>query len=130
MPSIEEFLRADERIAYALVFGSTARGSAHAHSDLDLAIGLEPGVRLTAFEIGGLVSALEDASGETVDLVLLDEAGPGLAYRVFRDGTAVFVRDRAAFVARKARAILEYLDWKPVEDLFVRGVLGRTGDGR
>jgi hypothetical protein len=35
-----------------------------------------------------------------VDLVLLDEAGPGLAYRVFRDGRVVFVRDRSTLVDR------------------------------
>jgi len=128
--TIESALSADPRIGYALVFGSTARGTAHAHSDLDVAIGLAPGVRLTVLEIGAITAALEAAAGRAVDLVLLDEAPPALAYRVFRDGRTIFVRDRAAFVDRKARAILEYLDWKPIEDIFVRGVLGRSGDGR
>jgi predicted nucleotidyltransferase len=33
-------LERDNRIAYALLFGSTARSTAHAGSDLDVAIGL------------------------------------------------------------------------------------------
>ena len=117
-------LETDSRIAYALVFGSRARGSAHAQSDADVAIGLAPGARLSTREVGDLVSRLEAAARSTVDLVMLDEAGPGLAYRVFRDGRVVFERDRSAFVERKARAILEYLDFKPVEETFARAVLG------
>ncbi len=56
--------------------------------------------------------------------MLLDEAGPGLAYRVFRDGQVIVERDWRAVVQRKARAILEYLDFRPVERIFTRAVLG------
>lgn len=65
-----------------------------------------------------------------MDLVLLDEAPPALAYRVFRDGQAVAVRDPSALAARKARAILEYLDFQPIEELFARGVLDAAAHGR
>ena len=62
-------------------------------------------------------------------LVVLNDAPPGLAYRVFKDGTPLVIRDERAFKARLARAILEYLDFRPVEELFTRGVL-RASDGR
>jgi predicted nucleotidyltransferase len=116
-------------MAYALLFGSRARERAHDRSDTDVAIGLVAGVKLSAHEIGDLVSRLEAAARGPVDLVLLDEATPGLAYRIFRDGRVVLERDRKAFVERKARAILEYLDFKPVEETFTRAVLetGRRG---
>jgi predicted nucleotidyltransferase len=116
-------LEADSRIAYALLFGSRGRGSAHPRSDTDVAIGLAPGARLSALDVGDLVSRLEEAAGGTVDLVMLDEAGPGLAYRAFRDARLVFARDRQSLGERKARAILEYLDWKPIEEVFTRAVL-------
>ena len=116
-------LEADSRIAYALLFGSRSRGSAHRHSDTDVAIGLASGARLSARDAGDLVSRLEEAAGGPVDLVMLDEAGPGLAYRVFRDARLVFARDRRSLAERKARAILEYLDWKPIEEVFTRAVL-------
>ena len=58
-----------------------------------------------------------------MDLVLLDEAPLPLAYRIFRDGHVLLERDHDAFVARKARVIIRYLDWKPVEDRCVAGVL-------
>ena len=117
-------LEADPRIAYAILFGSRGRGSAHDRSDADLAIGLARGERLSATDLGEILSRLEAAARGRVDLVLLDEAGPGLAYRVFRDGRVVFQRDRRALVDRKARAILEYLDFRPVEDTFTHAVLG------
>jgi predicted nucleotidyltransferase len=121
---LRSVLEVEPRVAYAILFGSRSRGSAHAHSDTDLAIGLTRGTRLSVRDLGDLVSRLEAAAGGPVDLVLLDEAGPGLAYRAFRDGRVVFERDRAALVARKARAILEYLDFRPIEETFTQAVLG------
>jgi len=73
-------------IAFAIVFGSSARGDALTSSDIDVAIGFgdheEPATR----GLGAIVSLLEEATGRSVDVVMLDGAPPGLAYRVFRDG--------------------------------------------
>jgi predicted nucleotidyltransferase len=126
---LRSVLEPDPRIAYAILFGSRGRGSARGQSDTDLAVGLTRGARLSVIELGDLLSRLEFVAGGPVDVVLLDEAGPGLAYRVFRDGQVVFERDRAALVARKARAILEYLDFRPVEQTFARAVLGAGHHG-
>jgi predicted nucleotidyltransferase len=128
--AVRRSLEADRRIAYALVFGSTARGTSRARSDVDVAVGLAAGVRLSALEVGDLASRLEAATGRTVDLVILDEAPPGLAYRVFRDGQVALARDRRAMSERKARAILEYLDFRPVEEACSRGVLAAAARGR
>lgn len=123
--ALADVLDRDPRVAYALVFGSLARGKAHRASDIDVAIGLVADRTLPGLDAGRLVSDLERATGRTVDVVLLHEAPPALAYRVFRDGTVVSVRDRSALVARRARAILDYLDYRPFEQAFVRGVLSR-----
>lgn len=117
LDDVTKLLVGDPRIGYALVFGSFARGTQHVHSDLDIAIG---GTRheSTALELGDLVARMEAVSGRNVDVVLLDDAPPGLAFRVFRDGKVLVEHDAAELTARRARAVLEYLDWKPVEDLF------------
>lgn len=128
LDAIAHVLRQEPRIAYALVFGSRARGDARPDSDLDLAVGASAG--FDARELGDLIGRLESASGLTVDLILLDEAPPPLAYRVFRDGRVILERDRAALVARKARAVLEYLDFKPIEDLCAAGALAAARRGR
>jgi len=120
----------DEGIAFALLFGSTARGSAGAGSDVDVAIGLRPGTALDALAVGDLVSRLEAAVGRRVDVVLLDEAPAPLAYRVFRDGQLILERDHAALAELKARTILEYLDFRPIEEMCARGVLRSAVHGR
>jgi predicted nucleotidyltransferase len=116
-------LESDPRIAYAIVFGSGAKGTAHPESDVDVAVGLGGAPPLDLIDLGALAAKLESAVGRRVDLVLLDEAPPGLAYRVFRDGLAIVARDKPALAGRRARAILEYLDFRPVEQLCARGVL-------
>lgn len=130
MEALTSVLEADPTIAYALVFGSKARGTSHSGSDLDVAFALTGDRRLTALELGDLAARLETATGQSVDLVDLREAPPGLAYRAFRDGRVVMARDRRALVARRARAFLEYLDFKPVEEQLARGALAAAGRGR
>jgi hypothetical protein len=107
-----------------------ARGSVHAHSDVDVAIGLRKGSRLTALELGALISRLEAVARKPIDVVLLEEAPPALAYRVFRDGVVLVERDHGALVERRARAILEYLDFQPIEEIFTRGALAAAARGR
>jgi len=130
MEELQRALENETKLAYALVFGSRARGSALPKSDLDVAVGLAAGVRLDAHEVGDLVSTLEQATGQTIDLVLLDEAPPALAYRAFRDGRVLLERDHGALVERKTRAILDYLDFQPIEAIAVQGVLAAASNGR
>lgn len=128
--ALRGLLGRDSRIAYALVFGSTARGTEHAQSDVDIAVGLSAGVSFSARETGALVSDLEQAAGRPINLVFLHEAPPALAYRIFRDGVTVLERDHRALVDRKARAVLEYLDFQPFEAIAVRGALNAAARGR
>jgi predicted nucleotidyltransferase len=130
MEVLRRILAEDSRISYALLFGSVARGSAHPASDIDVAIGLASGARLDPLAIGDLVSRLERAADTAIDLVVLDDAPPGIAYRVFRDGQILVMKDARSLAHRKARAILEYLDFLPVEALATRGVLAAAAHGR
>ena len=130
MEALREVLAEDPRIVYALVFGSSARGTAHAGSDLDIAIGLEPHTRVSALELGGLIARLESTSGRSIDVVVVNEAPPPVAYRVFRDGRVILEKDHRTLVEHKTRAILEYLDFLPIETLATRGVLAAAAHGR
>jgi predicted nucleotidyltransferase len=120
---LRDILERESDIAYAVLFGSSARGTAHAGSDADIAIELRPGAPRDVRALGGLAARLEAAIGRRVDLVLLDEASAPLAYRIFRDGRPIVERDHRALVTRKVRALLAYLDWKPVEEQCAEGIL-------
>ncbi|MBW1881268.1 MAG: nucleotidyltransferase domain-containing protein [Deltaproteobacteria bacterium] len=120
--ALTHVLNADERVRYALLFGSRATGRSHPRSDVDVAVALSGDAGLDA--LLALASRLEGAAGGLrVDLVDLDRAGPVLAFRVFRDGRLLLCRDRTAFVERKARAISLYLDFRPVQERLVSGAL-------
>ena len=130
MDALCRVLNDDPQVEFALLFGSRVRGSAHAGSDLDIAVGLKADTTLTPLELGDLVSRLERATGCAVDLLVLNEAPSPVAFRVFQEGRLIVGKNHGAFVDRKAAAILQYLDFRPVEELAARGVLSAAAHGR
>src|SRR5688572_21193851 len=129
MEALARVVERDARISYALLFGSVARGTAHAASALDVAVGIQPGIHYSHQALGSLVADLERAAGRAVDLVVLNDAPAAVAYRVFRDGVPLFMREPELMAKRKARAILDYLDFRPLEQLAARGVLAAAARG-
>jgi predicted nucleotidyltransferase len=123
LDALRHILDAEPEVAYALLFGSRARETGRPDSDADIAIELAAGAPRDVARIGTLAARLESAAGRPIDLVLLDEAPAPLAFRVFRDGRLLVVHDHGALSARKARALLDYLDFKPVEERCAAGVL-------
>ena len=75
---LADYLAAASAVSFALLFGSQARGMARVHSDVDVALYLrEP---YTAEEVRELWNGLEDICRREVDLVILNEAAPGIAW--------------------------------------------------
>lgn len=127
--AVREVLEGSPGVAYGIVFGSRARGTAHAQSDIDVAIGVAGRASLAHHALGELVSRLEEATGLGVDVVIVHEAAIPLAFRIFREGTEVFVRDRRALVDQKARTLVEYFDFKHLHDRCVAGALRAAARG-
>jgi predicted nucleotidyltransferase len=98
----------------AYLFGSRARGDAHATSDVDVALLYErtPASTLAARPFYA-AAELESLLGEPVDVVVLNDAPPDLVHRVLRDGVLLFERDRSARIAFEVRARNEYFDLLP-----------------
>lgn len=71
----------------AIVFGSVARGSASAESDLDLAVVAEH--ELSAGQRSHLIEQLAEVTGRPVDLVDLRRVGEPLLGEILRDGMRV-----------------------------------------
>jgi len=94
----------------AVLFGSRARGSARADSDVDIAI--LPERDFTLGEENELAASLSSAVGVEVDLVRLDRADPLLAREVAVTGSVLFESRPGAFAAFRAGAISEWLDFE------------------
>jgi predicted nucleotidyltransferase len=123
LDEIRRVLEDEADLAFALVFGSAGRGTPGPTSDVDVAVEFRPEAPPDRVTLGRLAARLESAARRRVDLVLLDKAPVALSYRIFRDGRVLLERDQPALVRRKAQAILQYLDFKPVEERCAEGVL-------
>ena len=104
-----------EEIAAGWLFGSFARGTARADSDVDLALLLsrepEPTLEGSGSELEG---DLERLLRRPVQVVLMNGAPVDLVHRVLRDGHLVLERDRSARVRFEVRARNEYFDLLPI----------------
>jgi uncharacterized protein len=108
------FATHDTGVDVAYLFGSTARGTARADSDVDVAVLPD---RPAETPLGALrldlEGDLEGALGRPVQLVVLDRAPADLVHRVLRDGLLLYERDRSRRLAFEVRARNEYFDLQP-----------------
>lgn len=115
MARLEQYFRANPRgIAAAYLYGSVARGTARADSDVDVAVLFErdPPHTLEGLH-ADLGHALEEALGARVDLAVLNHAPADLTHRVLRDGILVCDANRSARIRFEVRARNEYFDLEP-----------------
>lgn len=109
-------LESRAEILEAYLFGSTASGSAQAHSDVDVAVYLgEPQPASSEFGYAAdLATALmHGLETDRIDIVVLNDAPPLLYHRVLRDGVRVISRDLRATTTREGRALSRYCDYVP-----------------
>ncbi|MCC7541042.1 MAG: nucleotidyltransferase domain-containing protein [Deltaproteobacteria bacterium] len=93
----------------ALLFGSTARGTARTDSDLDVAIvPADPDLPLA--EELALEARLEHATGRPVEVVRADRAARAVAWRIARDGIVLFADSPHAASRFRARIAIEHGD--------------------
>jgi len=129
---LADALAARPEILDGYLFGSHARGEASAHSDLDVAVYVDPSLApASAFGYEAeLTSALMSALGTNrIDVVVLNGAPPLLHHRVLRDGVRVLARDLAATTTREGAALSRYCDYVPQLSKIERAASARVRDG-
>jgi len=102
-------------LAAAYLYGSVARGTARADSDVDLAV-------LPMLPSTGTLESLQlDLEGELerrlrkpVQIVVLDTAPLDLVHRILLEGILVHERDRSRRIDFEVRARNEYFDMLPI----------------
>jgi uncharacterized protein len=120
-------------VAAAYLFGSQGRGNPGPLSDIDVAVWAAPGTDARsrfALRLELATAATRALDGETVDLVVLDDASPLLRQRAWRDGELLIDRDPRTRVRDEAQALVEFLDTKPLREQTAAGVSNRIAEGR
>lgn len=117
-----------EGVVAAYLTGSQATGRAGPLSDVDLAVWLEPSA---PDDLRGKlwVAACEALRTDEIDLVVLDRAPPLLQHRALRDGVLILERDHDERIRRETRAVLDYLDTKPLRQTFAAAMRLRLANG-
>lgn len=113
---LTECLAGRPEILEAYLFGSSARGEAQPHSDVDVAVFVDStqSSDLPFGRAATLVAELMAALGrDDIDLVILNDAPPLLYHRVLRDGRRLLARDLVATTTREGRALSRYCDYVP-----------------
>jgi predicted nucleotidyltransferase len=108
-----------DAIAAAYLFGSVARQTATAGSDVDVAVlfGAEPPATLDGLHLD-LEADLERAAGTAVQLVVLNRAPCDLVHRVLRDGRLILEGDPSHRIRFEVKARSLYFDLKPHLDRY------------
>ncbi len=114
-------------IAAIYVFGSVARGTASAASDVDLGVllGRAPASTLEG-RLFDYEAQLERRLGVPVQVVILNDAPPDLAHRVLRDGVVLLERDRSARLRFEVRTRNLFFDLEPFLTRYRKRALDRA----
>lgn len=123
LPSPADLQRQFPELRLLVLYGSRARGDAHAASDWDFAYSSD-GVLDELGLRAELASALDS---DDVDVVDLDRAGAVLRYAVARDGKALLERAPDEFERFVLRAVRFWLDVQPVVEESQRAMLKELG---
>jgi uncharacterized protein len=120
------FASSDADVIAVYLYGSLARGSATASSDVDLAVLYRnaPGRTFDALPLA-LEAELEHLLGREVQLLVLNEAPVDLVHRVLRDGKVLVERDRAARIRFEVRARNEFFDLTPILEQYRKAAITR-----
>ena len=116
-------LEARDDVIAAWLFGSRARGTERAGSDIDVAVLRQE--RDGERALDSLMLDVEDdirgdLGGLKVQLVVANDAPSDLVQRIMRDGILLMDRDKSRRVAFIVRKRAEYFDLEPVRRLYRR----------
>jgi predicted nucleotidyltransferase len=114
-------------VALAILFGSHAKGSARADSDVDL--GVIPLIEWSLGQELQIAAALSSVVGSEVDLVRIDVDDPLLGHELVETGRCVYEYTPGRYAAYRARAHITWLEFDevawPHRQAFLRRVAGK-----
>lgn len=125
------FRRFGVQLAY--LFGSQAAGRTHAESDVDVAVLFAEDLAQSERETEQLAligECMRVWSTDDVDLVVLNDAPPLLAYEVLRGGKMLYAASEDTRIEFQVRTVLRYEDTRPLRRILAQAMRERLEEGR
>ena len=117
---LREFFTAQTgEIIAAYLFGSVARGTSGARSDVDVAVlyAATPPATFEGLPLD-LASRLEHLLKRPVHVIVLNTAPADLVHRILRDGVLLLDRDPSARIRFEVQSRNEFFDLQPIRDRY------------
>lgn len=108
LESAKQYLVSNFECEAILLFGSYARNSQNAESDVDLAIKVKKEIQPK--ELFEIKRKLEDIFEKDVDLIDLNNTQDGIRYEILMNGITIYVKDDLKFELYKLDMYREYLE--------------------
>ena len=127
-PDLRAFFAAQpDGIVAAYLFGSVARETAGARSDVDVAVlyAVTPPATLEGLPLD-LESEISRLVGRPAQVIVLNTAPVDLVHRVLRDGVLLLDRDPGARIRFEVRARNAFFDLQPIRDRYRRRPLSAS----
>lgn len=129
---IIKYFKRQKEVAVLYIFGSLANGNKTGESDIDIAVLIDE-ARLKKVDFESLkkkyYAATPGFSLRPVDIVILNTAPPFLKHQVLKTGKILFDRNKKERVRFTTMSITEYLDYKPIQDIYLKAVSDRFRRG-
>ena len=99
-------------VILAYLFGSEAKGTSGALSDIDVAVFVDKGVgKSERFDMRlRLSNELSSIMNRMVDLVILNDSPVQLSYEIIKHGKVIFCKDKSMQVDFETEILSRYLD--------------------
>lgn len=120
--AVDAALAEEIRVLAVYLLGSGARGALRTDSDIDLALLLDPGEKMSSLERTDLANRLSYSLGRCVDLGLINSKNLVYAKEALFSGKQIYVRDKARAAMTAATLLGMYVrfndDRKEVLDAY------------
>lgn len=127
--TLSNLLSSNNNIVFAYLFGSLAKNNKRYGSDMDIAVYFKNDPDLN--EIGKLNLNLEEKLNFKIDLVQLNKLdinNPVLSYSIINEGILLVNNNINLLNEFKKSVLLQYFDFKPVNDLINRSFKSRIAN--
>lgn len=112
--SLKNDLSQNANVAFALVFGSAARGALKPQSDLDLAVFFHH--PLQGLELLDFIHRLSEL-GREVDLVVLNTAPAFLRHQILKKCLRLLIKDQGAYQRFREKTLDDYEEYKYISGM-------------